>query len=89
MNTCGEDAMKENVLNMTRALVLKAILDAAGVGHVTREDQAEATVWLLGEDAVFFCDLLGYDHQVLIVWVKAGCPAAALLLADRRMKICV
>lgn len=71
---------------LAAAVIVKAVQDAAGMGNVSEYDQAAAAGWLMSDAGVMFCELTGFDHRAVSTWVRAGCPAAPILAADKRKR---
>lgn len=69
---------------LAAAVLVKAVQDAAGLGIVSQDDRAAAADWLISDIGVMFCELTGFDHRAVSIWVRAGCSAAPILAADKR-----
>lgn len=83
-NPAVDEIQEKYYHRLAGATFLKAVCDAAGLGQVTRADREEAEEWLLSESGRFFCELIGFDHQVVSSWVQAGCPSDQVRLVDKR-----
>jgi hypothetical protein len=69
-----------------KALVAAVIGQAARDARLSDQKGQDARAWLLGEDCAIFSSFIGLDHNAVKSWVMAGCPAAPILVADKRKR---